>query len=154
MPCYPRSSGSCTAAGFRLSIRCGTEGWESSSCSLGLCRAILLRLFIRNTEIVRNLQLPYPSAWDYYFDEREPAFVLIHLENGNLIGGYFGSNSYATSFPNQGDLYLEAVYEVAEDGTFDEPIEDTDGMIITSDEYHYVELFTLPASQTEEDQNE
>lgn len=80
--------------------------------------------------------------------------MLIHLENGNLIGGYFGANSYATSFPNQGDLYLEAVYEVAEDGTFGEPIEDTDGMIITSDDYHYVELFSLPAFQTEEEQDE
>jgi len=115
---------------------------------------ILLSLFVRNTEIVRNLQLPYPSAWDYYFDQREPAFVLVHLESGNLVGGYFGTNSYATSFPNQGNLYLEAVYEVADDGTFGEPIEDSDGMIITSDDYHYVELFNLPASQDQDKHDE
>lgn len=115
---------------------------------------ILLSLFIRNTEVVRHLQLPYPSAWDYYFDEREPAFVLVHLKTGKLVGGYFGTRSYATSFPNQGDLYLEAVYETSDDGTFGEPIEDTDGMIITKEEYHYVELFHVPEPINEVQQDE
>jgi hypothetical protein len=51
-------------------------------------------------------------------------------------------------------LNTEAVYEVADDGTFGEPIEDTDGMIITSDDYQYVELFNLPVSQAQDKHDE
>lgn len=46
---------------------------------------ILLSLFVRNTEIVRNLQLPYPSAWEYYVAGHDPAFVLI--QPGKLRSG-------------------------------------------------------------------
>lgn len=108
---------------------------------------ILLTVFVRKTNLARRLQLPFPSAWDFYFDQRRPAFVLIHLMSGNLIGGYYGPNSYTTSFPNHGNLYLEAVYEVSPDGTFGEPISDTDGIIIASNEYRYIELFTPPGSE-------
>lgn len=103
-----------------------------------------IRFAVRKTTWVRALQLPYPSAWDYYFDERHPAFVIIHLTNGNIVGGYYGPRSYATSYPNDGDIYLEAVYELDDDGTFVEPIPDTNGLLISKDAYHYVELFTSP----------
>ena len=55
------------------------------------------------------MQLPFPTAWDYYFDKRNPSWVLVHLKDGTLIGGLFGDDSYATSFPTDGDIYLEKV---------------------------------------------
>lgn len=67
--------------------------------------------------------------------------MLIHLNNGKLIGGYYGLNSYATSFPNQGDVYLEVVYKVKEDGTFEEAIEDSYGLLLTKDQY--IEIFSV-----------
>jgi hypothetical protein len=115
---------------------------------------LIVSLTVRKTDLVRSLQIPYPSAWDYYFDDRKPAFVLVHLKTGKLVGGYFGKGSYATSFPNQGEIYLEAVYETSDDGTFGEPIEDTDGLIIAKDEYHYIELFDVPDSTDEVNDNE
>ena len=92
----------------------------------------------------RYVQLPYPSAWDYFFDKRAECFVLIHLKNGQMIGGYYGPNSYATSFPNHGDIYLEAVYRVDETGTFLEPIESTEGLLISRNGYSHLELLGVP----------
>lgn len=69
---------------------------------------------------------------------------MIHLKNGQMVGGFYGPDSYATSFPNHGDIYLEAVYRVDETGTFVEPIESTQGLLISRDEYSYIELLSVP----------
>lgn len=107
--------------------------------SIGL--PFLLKYLLTKSRLSEILNLPYPTAWDYFFDLREPCFLLIHLNNGKLIGGYYGLNSYATSFPNQGDVYLEVVYKVKEDGTFEEAIEDSYGLLLTKDQY--IEIFSV-----------
>lgn len=99
----------------------------------------------------RYVQLPYPSAWDFFFDRRADCFVLIHLKNGQMIGGYYGPNSYATSFPDHGDIYLEAVYRVDATGTFVEPIESTEGLLISRDGYSYIELLGVADVETDFD---
>lgn len=109
--------------------------------SIGL--PFLLKYLLTKSRLSEILNLPYPTAWDYFFDLREPCFLLIHLNNGKLIGGYYGLNSYATSFPNQGDVYLEVVYKVKEDGTFEEAIEDSYGLLLTKDQYQYIEIFSV-----------
>ncbi|MBU4252793.1 MAG: hypothetical protein KKC39_06820 [Candidatus Omnitrophica bacterium] len=96
---------------------------------------------LKNNKFTKHLQLPYPTSWDYFFDKRIPVFVLIHLKNGKKIGGYFGSCSYATSFPREGDLYLEKVISVDEKGEFKEIIKDTYGLLIRKDDYELVEFF-------------
>jgi hypothetical protein len=95
---------------------------------------LLLRALFRWHWFASKIQVPYPTAWDYFFDTRHPVFVLIHLNNDRLIGGYLGSNSYAGSFPNDGDIYLEAVYHVDEDGRFGDPIPDTKGLLMRKDQ--------------------
>ena len=97
---------------------------------------------------MKNLQIPYPTAWDYFFDKRELTFLLIHLLDGKMIGGYYGPNSYAGDFPNDGDIYLEAVYSVDDDGKFCDPVENTKGLLIRRDQYSYIEFFNVP-KQTE-----
>lgn len=104
----------------------------------------LYRWAVKKAGWVRKLQLPYPTAWDFYFDRRNPAFVLVHLKNGRHIGGYFGPDSYATSHPTSGDLYVQAVYQTDDDGKFVGPVDSTDGLLIRCDEYRYVELFRVP----------
>jgi len=75
--------------------------------------------------------------------------MLIHLNDGNMVGGFFGEGSYATSFPDDGDLYLKAVYSIKENGEFGEPIEDTKGLLIRKDQYSYIELFNVPKQEEE-----
>jgi hypothetical protein len=104
----------------------------------------LWRWLLRRRVISRYLLPPHASAWDWYFERRKPVFVLIHLNSGRLAGGFWGDGSFASSYPDQGDLYLSAVYKVDERGRFGEPVPQTDGLLIRRDEYSYLELFSVP----------
>jgi hypothetical protein len=94
--------------------------------------------------IIRRIQIPYPTAWDFFYDKRKPGFLLVHLNSGALLGGYYGSNSYAGSYPNDGDIYLEAVYSVDEEGHFGQPVVNTRGVLLRKEQYSYIELFSIP----------
>jgi len=104
---------------------------------------ILSKIF-NSKKISSKLNIPFPTSWDYFFNKREPLFILIHLKNGGLIGGYYGDNSYTTAYPNDGEIYLEAVYKVNKEGTFGKPIDETKGLLIRKDQYSYIELFSIP----------
>jgi hypothetical protein len=84
------------------------------------------------------------TAWDYYFSSRSACFVLVHLKDGKLIGGYYGKNSLASHFPEKMSLYLEKVIKVDENGNFGEWVENSKGVIIDKDVFNYVEVFHLP----------
>lgn len=102
----------------------------------------LFQWVLRWQWLASRIQLPYPTAWDYFFGRRDPVFVLIQLRNGSRIGGYYGPQSYATSFPTEGDIYLETVYHVDEDGNFKESVEGSSGVVIRKDQYDLIEFFT------------
>jgi hypothetical protein len=82
-----------------------------------------------------------PTAWDYYFIKRKPCFIIIHLKNNNLIGGYYGENSFASSYPEKTSIYLERLIYINADGTFGDPIEDSKGVLLDSDAFDYLEFF-------------
>ena len=79
-----------------------------------------------------------------FFDKRTPLFILIHLNDGKMVGGYFGDDSYATSYPCEGDIYIQTVYKVDEDGRFGETISGSRGLLIRKDQYTYIETFDVP----------
>ena len=103
---------------------------------------ILIRLLLNWQPLRKWIVIPLPTAWDFYFHRRRPCIALVHLRNGEMIGGYFGGNSYATSFPRQGDIYLENVVSVDEAGKFVDYVTDSDGVLLTRDVYEYIEFFT------------
>jgi hypothetical protein len=124
--------------------------WLIALIILLVCPAlwpIVLRALFKWSWLAKRMQIPYPTAWDFFFDFRESVFVLVHLRNGSAIGGYWGGKSYAGSFPNDGDLYLEAVYRVDSTGRFGDPIPDTRGILLRRDEYSYLELFSVPKTE-------
>jgi hypothetical protein len=53
---------------------------------------------------------PTPTAWDYWFSKQESSLVLITLIDGNVIRGWFSSNSFASSDPEERDIFVEKVY--------------------------------------------
>jgi hypothetical protein len=107
---------------------------------------ILVSIF-KSKRLAKRIQIPYPTAWDFFFDQREAGFVLVHLSGGQLLGGYWGGNSYAGSFPNDGDIYLEAVYAVDAAGLFGDPMPNTRGVLLRKEQYSYVELFSVPQNE-------
>lgn len=81
------------------------------------------------------------SASDEYFTKKEDCWIIIHLTDGRLVGGYFGPNSVATVYPNSGHLYVEELWKLDDDGVFLEVIEQSKGAIFRPDDYHFVEFF-------------
>src|ERR1043165_8488853 len=78
------------------------------------CPVIITVAYVKvvRSSLMHGFQVPHPTSWDYFFDRREPCFVLIHLKSGEYIGGLYSSGSFASSFPNHGDVYLETTYKV------------------------------------------
>ena len=101
---------------------------------------------IKSRKLMAKLQLPHPTAWDWFFDKRNPVFMLIHLRSGKVIGGYYGNDSFASSFPLDGDLYLRAVYNLDKNLRFTAPVDNTRGLLIRKDEYSYIELYDVPSA--------
>jgi hypothetical protein len=113
---------------------------------------IVWKLLITSKFLKGHIIHPTPKAWDYYFSLGRSCFMLIHLKNGNRIGGLYYKNSFASSYPETSDLYIKEVWKINENGAFEKKIENTDGMLISYDIIDYIELFN-PYPQ-EEDKRE
>jgi hypothetical protein len=111
----------------------------------------LLRKLFRWKWLARHIQLPYPTSWDFFFDKREPVFLLFRLTDGSMLGGLWSGRSYAASFPNDGDIYLEAVYSLTPSGAFIEPVPESKGALLRRDQYVAVEIFAIAESEEAKD---
>jgi hypothetical protein len=74
------------------------------------------------------------------------------LKNGRKVGGWFGGKSFASSYPNTPELYLEEAYHINADGGFDEPFQKSDGILITESEISTIEFFKPDWSNEDEQQ--
>lgn len=87
--------------------------------------------------------IPIPKSWDYFFSKREECFILIHLTNGSLIGGIYSNDSYASSYPESEDLYIEEIWKIDEKGHFINKLEGTKGLWVPKSSYDYIEFLKL-----------
>jgi len=81
-----------------------------------------------------------PAAWDYKFGKQEARWLLVTLKDGAQVAGFFGSESFASSDPNERDLYLQWIYQVSEKGDR-ERVTNSDGMLIKGEEIRHVEFW-------------
>ncbi|HET7229230.1 MAG TPA: DUF6338 family protein [Longimicrobium sp.] len=93
-----------------------------------------------------QFKIRYPTAWDFFFDRCKSSLVLVHMKNGALLAGLWGPGSYAGTFPNDGDIYLEKVYGIDE-GEIGEPLPNTRGVLLRKRDYEYVEFFEVTRSK-------
>ena len=73
--------------------------------------------------------------------------MLIHLKNEKLIGGLYYSKSFASSYPEKQDLYIEEVWKINDNGEFQERIKGTKGILINYEIIEYIEFFTMEEIQ-------
>ncbi|MCL6580964.1 MAG: DUF6338 family protein, partial [Firmicutes bacterium] len=79
-------------------------------------------------------------SWDYFFGKRRPCWVLVHLKTGGLVAGLMGAKSFASSYPEQRDLYLEEAWQITEDGRLEAPVPGTLGLWVHGEAFHMLEF--------------
>jgi hypothetical protein len=91
--------------------------------------------------IKKKIINPIPKAWDVFFRKQQPCFMMVHLKNGQIIGGLYAYASAASSYPEKEDLYLQELWELDDEGRFEKPIDGTMGLLVNNDSVDYIELF-------------
>ncbi len=86
---------------------------------------------------------PTPTGWDYFFGKGQPCWILFHLKSGTKLGGLYGHNSFASSFPNEQEVYVQEIWRVDELGRFIERVQGTAGAVVKHEECTLIELFTM-----------
>ncbi len=107
----------------------------------GVVRAMLQRLGFNPVHII-------PTAWDWKFSAtQEPVWVMVTLKNGDAVCGLFGSSSFASSVPEERDLFLQEVYRVGE-GLHWEPVVNSDGILFRAGEIKHIEFWRDAESES------
>lgn len=89
------------------------------------------------------LDHPIPRAWEHFVKNHRQCWYLFHLKKGGMVGGYFAENSYASTYPQDQEVYVEHVWRVDENGEFLEKVEGTLGCLIRLAECERVEFFDV-----------
>lgn len=90
----------------------------------------------------QNFDIQIPTAWDWYFSQRPECILLVNMKDSSQVIGYFGEKSYATSYPNDGSIYIEKVYEKDESGNL-VIVGNSNGILIQKGEYNTIEFFNI-----------
>jgi hypothetical protein len=92
--------------------------------------------------ITRTATHPTPMAWEHVLGKNKPYYIIFHLKSGQKLGGLYSGESFASSFPQAQEIYVQELYHVTERGKFDNKVERTEGAIIRFDECSFIEFFT------------
>jgi len=109
-----------------------------------VCPALWPWLLIGAQNILAKLNLflaTSPTAWDHFFRDRRPCWVLVHISETRRVGGRFGRNSYASAYPDSGHLYIEELWELNERGGFVKKEPQSRGIVLRPGDYQMVEFF-------------
>lgn len=89
-----------------------------------------------------NVDLGKPTAWDYKFSKigSEGRLVIVVLEDGTEIRGFWAGKSFAADDCDERDIYIQEVYNVNEEGTWNKA-DKTDGILVIKDKIKLIEFF-------------
>ena len=98
--------------------------------------------FLRFAESRRLISPRSRTAWDDFFDSlRNGIWVQAVLTDGSVVGGVFGRDSFASSYPDPGHLYIQELWEIDSQGHFVRPENGSPGILLRPDDYRYVKVF-------------
>lgn len=83
---------------------------------------------------------PTPTAWDFGFTGREPGWIRVMTADGLWIGGWFDSESYASSYPEERELFIARQFSMAADGEFGSEVPDSAGVYVRCNDIRVVEF--------------
>lgn len=115
--------------------------------------AILFRKVLDSRFLRSWLLDPSPTGWDGFFRRRESCWVLFHLKDDDktVVGGYYGTESVASSHPHKQQVYVEEIWKVDQTThKFIEKVDRTHGAIMSAEECLFIELYKEDEQQEEE----
>ena len=80
-----------------------------------------------------------PTAWDYLFSKQSEGFVIITLADDTKLYGWYSSNSFTSSDPDERDIYVEIAYKISENETWEKDSQ-SGGFYIPKDQIKYIVL--------------
>ncbi len=83
---------------------------------------------------------PHRTAWDDFFSRKQPCWVVVHMADGSLVGGYFGERSIASVGTDAGHIYIEELWQLDGTGAFVKPTPETKGAIFRPTDYLWIEV--------------
>jgi hypothetical protein len=83
-----------------------------------------------------------PAAWDWRFSKisRSGSFIMVTFVSGEVVAGYFGSESFASSDTGERDLYIEEEYTISAEGKWESRTEKV-GILIPVKEIKHIEFW-------------
>jgi len=87
--------------------------------------------------IISPLKLP----WDAFFEQKKSCWVVIHLKNGEKIGGVYSDNSFTSAYPHKEQIFLQEKWLLDVKGNFKKKQNRTNGVLILGDEIKIIEFY-------------
>lgn len=90
-----------------------------------------------------------PAGWEHMFlhspGAREGRLMLrITLEDGRVVGGFFGDDSLAGYTAHTRDLFIEERWALDDEKWFKEPVEQSRGLWMAEDQIRSIEAYVAP----------
>lgn len=105
--------------------------------------AVIAKWLLGSSLLRGRVLHPTPTGWDFFFGKGIPCWILFHLKSGEKLGGFYGINSFTSSFPQEKDIYVQEIWKVDADGRFLERVDRTGGAIINFEQCKLIEMFTV-----------
>lgn len=145
---------SATGPSWRGAVQHASElGWISIALLLVVPALLAFCDYVRVSGSISLKDLTYdptPRAWDYAFADIEPCYIRVLTVDGVWLGGWFGSKSFISSFPEPREIYVETAHEMQPDGTIGKAQPWSVGMYIRCDDVRAVELLRQPVASDDD----
>jgi hypothetical protein len=82
------------------------------------------------------------TSWDYRFSKlfNESVWLKVILKDGTTVAGYSGNNSFASSISSERDLYIEEMYTIDTNKSWERLIPPR-GILLKAEEIKYIEFW-------------
>jgi hypothetical protein len=90
-----------------------------------------------------------PTAWDHFFEQENAALLRVTLNDGRVVGGYYGPGSFATYGEQARDLFISTQWILDSDAWFVRPAEASIGLWISKESIVSLEVYAVPDETTE-----
>lgn len=101
-----------------------------------------LSMILKTKVFGRFFISPEKVPWDWQFSKRDASWVIVTLKDGKKIGGKFGKNSSASTFPRSKEIYIEDIWKLDANHKFIYSIKRNKGVLITGDSILAIEFFS------------